>query len=199
MQQVRKRQLMDAAIDTLRRHGWQDTTVARISESAGMSPAIIHHYFKGKDDLLAAAMRKILIEFRAEVNTRLERRSSGRDRLVAVIDGCFDASQFRPGIGEAWLAFWAQSPFAPSLDRLRRIYIGRLRSTLLPDLRRSLPPAQAESAALSLGSLIDGLFLRAASGDGRVTPEAARTLTVAHLDRLLASPAEAHGRDDGCR
>ncbi|WP_240476726.1 choline-binding transcriptional repressor BetI [Geminicoccus roseus] len=186
MEPVRRGQLIDAAIETLRRHGWQDTTVVRIAREAGLSPGIIHHYFAGKDDLLAAAMRRILVEFRTEVTRRLGRADSPRDRLQAIIDGCFDPSQFRPEICAAWLAFWAQAPFAPALDRLRRIYLARMRSGLLADLRRLLPPERTEAAALSLGGLIDGLFLRAASGDASVTPQIARALATDTLDRYLA-------------
>lgn len=187
MEPVRRRQLIHAAIATLRRFGWPDTTVVRIGASAGLSPAIIHHYFKSKDDLLAAAMRWILVEFRNEVTGRLKTAEGPRARLQAVIDGCFAPSQFRPEICSAWLAFWAQAPFAPVLDRLRRLYIARLRSTVLADLRRLLPHEQVEAAALALASLIDGLFLRAASGDPRVTPEVARALTTEHLDHRLSA------------
>lgn len=183
---VRRRQLIDAAIVTLRHHGWPDTTVARIGKQAGLSPGIIHHYFKNKDDLLAAAMRRILVEFQAEVLLRLETATGPRARLQAVIDGGFATSQFRPEVGAAWLAFWAQAPFAPSLDRLRRIYVRRLHSTLMADLRHLLPLEQARETALSLASLIDGLFLRAASGEAAVTPKVARALTTDHLDRHLA-------------
>jgi TetR/AcrR family transcriptional repressor of bet genes len=193
MEAVRRRQLIDAAIVTLRRFGWQETTVVRIGTEAGLSPAIIHHYFKSKDDLLAAAMRSILIELRNEVGGRLELAGGPRARLQAVIDGSFAPSQFRPEIRAAWLAFWAQAPFAPVLDRLRRLYIARLRSMLVADLRRLLPQEQVEAAALALASLIDGLFLRAASGDAEVTPDRARLLASEHLDHRLAAaglPAE---------
>jgi len=192
MEPVRKRQLIDAAIETLCRYGWHETTVVRIGQQAGLSPGIIHHYFAGKDDLLAAAMRRILVEFRHEVTGRLAVASGPRDRLQAVIEGCFAPSQFRPEICAAWLAFWAQAPFAPELDRLRRIYINRLRSTVLAELRRLLPEEQALLAVLSLASLIDGLFLRAASGDTRVTPEIARGLATGHLDQLLTGRARVH-------
>jgi TetR/AcrR family transcriptional repressor of bet genes len=189
MEPLRRRQLIDAAIATLRRYGWPDTTVVRIGAEAGLSPAIIHHYFKSKDDLLAAAMRWILVELRTEVVGRLKRANSPRARLQAVIDGSFAPSQFRPEIRAAWLAFWAQAPFAPVLDRLRRLYIARLRSTLIADLRRLLPGGQVEDAALALASMIDGLFLRAASGDPMVTPEAACALATEHLDHRLACAA----------
>ncbi|WP_222184532.1 choline-binding transcriptional repressor BetI [Geminicoccus harenae] len=191
MEPVRKRQLIDAAIETLCRYGWHETTVVRIGQQAGLSPGIIHHYFAGKDDLLAAAMRRILVEFRQEVTSRLAAAGDPRGRLRAVIEGCFAPSQFRPEICAAWLAFWAQAPFAPPLDRLRRVYINRLRSTVLADLRRLLPEEQALLAVLSLASLIDGLFLRAASGDTRVTPEIALQLAFGHLDQFLAGRGEA--------
>lgn len=186
MEPVRRLQLIDAAIKTLRQFGWPDTTVVRIGAQAGLSPGIIHHYFRSKDDLLAAAMRWILVEFRLEVTGRLRRANGPRARLQAVIDGCFAPSQFRPEVYSAWLAFWAQAPFAPVLDRLRCLYVARLRSTILFDLRRLLPDERVDGAALALASQIDGLFLRAASGDPRVTPEQARAITTEQLDLWLS-------------
>jgi TetR/AcrR family transcriptional repressor of bet genes len=186
MEPVRRRQLIDAAIATLRQHGWHDTTVVRIGREAGMSPGIIHHYFEGKDDLLAAAMRQILVEFRTEVNGRLARAQGPRARLQAIVDGSFAESQFRAEICAAWLAFWAQAPFAPPLGRLRRLYLSRLRSTLTADLRRLVPRGRVEAAAMSIGSLIDGLFLRAASGDASVRPDLARQLVSDLIDHYIA-------------
>jgi TetR/AcrR family transcriptional repressor of bet genes len=186
MEPVRRRQLIDAAIATLRQHGWHDTTVVRIGREAGLSPGIIHHYFESKDHLLAAAMRRILVEFREEVSGRLAAAHGPRARLQAVVDGCFATSQFRPETCAAWLAFWAQAPFAPPLGRLRELYLARLRSNLVADLRRLLPDSRVDAAAMSVGSLIDGLFLRAASGDASVTPDLARELVTDLVDQLVA-------------
>ena len=187
MQALRKRQLIDAAIATLRQHGLPETTVIRIGQAAGLSPGIIHHYFSGKDDLLAAAMRQILVEFRQEVSVRLATAQTPRARLQAVIDGSFAPSQFRPEVCVAWLAFWAQAPFAKPLGRLRRVYVARLSSTLTHDLRLLLPEDEVREAALGMAALIDGLFLRAASGEPQLTPDAACRIATAHLDRQLRS------------
>ena len=126
------------------------------------------------------------MEFRYEVSGRLAAAHGPRARLQAVVDACFAASQFRPESCAAWLAFWAQAPFAPPLGRLRRLYLARLRSTLVADLRSLLPESRVEAAAMSIGSMIDGLFLRAASGDGSVTPDLARELVTDLVDQLVA-------------
>ena len=37
-----------------------EITLATIAAQAGVSPALVNHYFDGKDDLLEAAMRREL-------------------------------------------------------------------------------------------------------------------------------------------
>ena len=185
MQPLRKRQLIAATIGTLREHGYARTTVSRIARNAGMSGGIVHHYFGTKAELLAAAMRALLVELRAEVAARLDGVTEPRHRLEAVIDASLADGQFRADVGPAWLALWAEAPHDADLGRLQRIYVDRLRSALRHDLRRLLPQDQVDAAALRLAALIDGLFLRIAVGADRLPPPAARQLVKDQLAREL--------------
>src|SRR5260370_18346493 len=110
---VRRQQLIDATSVSIGRYGLADTTVQRISRVAGVSSGIIHHYFGGKDELLEATMRRLLQRLRADVATALGAAPTLEDRIIAIIDSNFAASQFHRGVIAAWLAFLAPAPHLP--------------------------------------------------------------------------------------
>lgn len=84
MQPVRRRQLIDATIETIHRHGFADTTIARIANAAGMSSGIISHYFGGKNALLEATMRFLMQELRKDYLSRLAKAKTPHERLEEI-------------------------------------------------------------------------------------------------------------------
>jgi len=187
MQDVRRQQLIEATFATVQRHGLADTTMQRIAREAGLSAGIIHHYFADKDALLAATMRALLAELRRDVVARLAAARTPEARVRAVLAACFAEEQFRPALVAAWLAFWAQSPHAPELARLRRLYDRRTWTNLRAPLGELLPPREAARAATTLAAMIDGFWLRAGAGDGALDRRDALAHVDAYLDRVLAS------------
>ncbi|SMF51856.1 transcriptional regulator, TetR family [Azospirillum oryzae] len=184
MEPIRRRQLIDATISSMGKHGLADTTVQTISRGAGVSPGIIHHYFGGKDELLAATMRSMLQQLRDDATQRLAAADSPRARLEAIVDCNFAPDQFEPRVVAAWLGFWAQAPHNPALSRLQRINARRLHSNLLHALRPLLPPERAERVAVGLAAMIDGLWLRFAL-TGAIDGSAARAVALGYLDSEL--------------
>ena len=102
----RRQALIGAVIGAVEQAGSIEVTMADIAARAGVSPALAHHYFGAKDDLLIAAMRQLLREFRAEVTRRLIASRTPRERVSAVIEAAFDESQFRREAISAWLVFY---------------------------------------------------------------------------------------------
>lgn len=162
MQQIRRRQLIDATVRTIEAHGFAETTIARISQRAGLSSGIIGHYFGGKNALLAATMRALLTELQHQTITRLRRARSPVARIEAILGANFAEEQFTPRVCSAWLSFYAQVPHAPELARLHRIYMARLHSNLRHAFRQLLPAGTAERAAEGMACMIDGIWVRAA-------------------------------------
>ncbi len=190
MQDLRRRQLIDATFATVQRHGLADTTMQRVAREAGLSAGMIHHYFADKNALLAATMRALLAELRADVVARLAATATPEARVRAVLAACFAPAQFRPALVAAWLAFWAQSPHSPELARLRRLYDRRTRSNLLAALAALLPRAEAEAAATTLAALIDGFWLKAGAADEGFDRRHALAHVEAYLDLRLAARAD---------
>jgi len=187
MTEVRRRQLIEATFATVERHGLADTTMQRVAREAGLSTAIIHHYFADKDALLAATMRSLLAELKGDVVARLAAAPDARERVRAVLAACFAPEQFRPALITAWLAFWAHALHAPDLARLRRLYDRRMRANLLSALRELLPPRDAERVATTLAATVDGLWLRAVGGAPAIDAAEALAHLEAYLDLELAS------------
>lgn len=52
MAESRRRELIGAALSEISDRGSLDVTVAQIASRAGVSSALAHHYFGGKEDLI---------------------------------------------------------------------------------------------------------------------------------------------------
>jgi TetR/AcrR family transcriptional repressor of bet genes len=179
----RRAALVDAAIAEIGATGSIDVTVGAIARRAGMSSALAHHYFGSKDRILAAAMRHILRELRAEHLRRLRGAPTPRARLSATITACFAPAGFRPATVAAWLAFYGRAQQGGEERRLLAVYHRRLRANLLFDLRLLTPEAAA--LAETVAALIDGHYLRAGLGAELADPDRITARIEATLDCLL--------------
>ena len=161
MEEIRRRQLIEATIASIHDVGFSDSSVSRIAAKAGVSAGIVHHYFEDKDELLEATLRQLGANLSTSVVRRLRAAKSPMHRLMAVVDGNLGPELFTPEAVSAWLAFWSQVPASPRLARIQRIIIERLHSNLVHGLRPFLPAAEVQAVARDLACLIDGIWLRA--------------------------------------
>ncbi|MEM9787009.1 MAG: transcriptional regulator BetI [Pseudomonadota bacterium] len=159
MEPIRRAALVKATIDEIGAVGNLDVTVSNIAKRAGMSSALAHHYFGGKDQILLAAMRHTLGVYAAEVRLALADAQDHRGRLAAIIRAGFTSSNFKPEVIAAWLNFYVMAQTSEDAHRLLRIYQRRLHSNLMHDLR-PLIGSRAEGAASRIAGLVDGLYLR---------------------------------------
>lgn len=188
MEPVRRKALISAAIDAIHARGMGQVTMGEIARRAGVSPALAHHYFGGKDQLLLATMRHLLTELGEEVQERLAEASTPEARVFAVIRGNFSAGQFRPAVISAWLAFYVQAQTDPEARRLLRIYTRRLESNLLHALRDLTTREKAARIAEEIASLIDGVWIRRSLADGEPDPEGAASLVERVVQDALRRP-----------
>ena len=165
MEPIRRAALVEATIATIGEVGSLDVTVSQIARRAGMSSALAHHYFGGKDQIFLAAMRQILRDYSAEVRKELARTTHHDQRAEAIIranfaDSCFDSSAV-----SAWMTFYGQAQTNVDALRLLTLYQRRLQSNLVHALRGRV--ADPENGAELLAALIDGLYIRV----GLTTPD----------------------------
>jgi TetR/AcrR family transcriptional repressor of bet genes len=162
MEPIRRDALVRATIAEIGDAGSLQVTVSQIARRAGMSSALAHHYFGGKDQIFLAAMRRILSDFATEVRSELA-GAAPDERAQAIIRACFAPSCFSSKAISAWMTFYVMAQTNAEALRLWRIYQRRLRSNLSHALRPLTADSQA--AAGTLVALIDGLYLRSALND----------------------------------
>ena len=196
MAEARRRALIGAALKEISDRGSLDVTVAQIASRAGVSSALAHHYFGGKDDLILATMRHLLAEFGAGVVDAAARpptaRGPGSPRSSAAASA---RSSSTSATISAWLTFyaWALSSraggAAPAHLPASAALEPRPRAAL-PRRRAPRPPASPRGSA----RLIDGVYLREALRGRPTAPEAAIAAIEAYLDRELGRTGS--GADD---
>lgn len=185
MEPIRRAALVQATIEEIGAQGSLDVTVSQIARRAGMSPALAHHYFGGKEQIFLAAMRYILTAYGAEVRGALSMAKGPKERVEAAIRAGFSTSNFRPEVVAAWLNFYVLAQTSPDAARLLSIYYARLRSNLSHGLR-PLVGDRAPDIAGRLGAMIDGLYLRQGLGQGLPSGEGTIGQVLHLLDLELA-------------
>lgn len=174
MPEIRKPQLIKAAIEAIDELGFAGATVSVIGKKAGVSPAIINHYFGGKNGLLEETMKSLIREFFDILNTQLEAKQSYscKEQVIAIANTCFSQSQTSAQAMKAWIGFWASAMHTQNLARLQKVYARRLNSILVVTLRQHFAIEEARHIAATLAALIDGMWLRSClAGDEKHSSE----------------------------
>jgi len=182
MEPIRKAALVNATISEIGRTGSLDVTVSQIAKRAGMSSALAHHYFGGKEAMFLAAMRHVLTLYGAEVRGALAVAQGPQARVQAVVRASFSPANFRREVVGAWLNFYVMAQTMPEAARLLEVYQRRLRSNLRHDLRSLVGP-RAAAVAEALAALIDGVYLRQVLVRGKTD----RAVAVDTVLRVLAT------------
>lgn len=183
MEPIRRDAIVKATIAELGVKKSLDVTVSQIAKRAGMSSALAHHYFGGKDQIFLAAMSRILADFGTEARQQLKAAAPGK-RPHAIIRACFAPSCFTPDVIAAWMTFYVLAQTNSDALRLWQIYQARIRSNLIDALRPLI--ADPVEVAEDMIALIDGLYIRAALS----APQEPQ-LAVNHALRVLATFLEA--------
>jgi len=186
MKPIRREALVKATIAEIGRTGSLDVTVSQIAKRAGMSSALAHHYFGGKEQIFLAAMRHILSIYGAEVRGALSMADSDQARIEAIIRASFSSTNFKQEVVSAWLNFYVLAQSSDQAKRLLRVYQRRIVSNLTYSLR-PLVGERASDLAYGMASLVDGIYLRTGLGANASNPENAVSLVLSWLQSERAS------------
>lgn len=158
--------LIDAAIESVYQHGYNETTIAKISDLADMAVGAVHYHFSGKEELLEHAMRKLLTVMHLKVVERCAQADSPRAKLWAVIQSVLGDEQAEEKTRTVWLAFWMQAEHDDKLRRIRDIYNHRLIANVRAYWRRVLKEigasdigARVHSGAMMLIAQMHGVWI----------------------------------------
>lgn len=185
---LRRRQLIEATIDSLADVGFAACTLIDIARRAGVSPGLVAHYFGDKDGLLEATLRHMANRLGRLASDRLAVARTPRERIQAVIDANLAPEEFDRRTSSVWLAFWGQVLHSARFKRVQNVYQRRMLSNLRHALKQTVPPREAAEIAVAIAALIDGLWLRETlAAQGTIEGAGARAIATAFVDAQLAA------------
>lgn len=148
-----KSTILAAARGEFASKGYDAASIRGIARVAGVDPALVHHYFHGKEDLFARAL-----ELPEKASVRITDRLDGvpRDQIGAAFIGAFLDIWDPPAARERYNAMVRGAIAVPDVGLPLRQFLQR--AVLLPIVRSTGVP-NAELRAAAAASQIIGLGL----------------------------------------
>ncbi len=195
----RRRTLILATIECLKRDGHEGLSVRNISAAAGVSVGLINHHFPNKDELVAAAYRYFNNELIAGMLAAVAGAAdSPRERLRAFLTASFSPPNLDADVLAVWVVFWGLYRHSRLIQRVHqetyedyvRLVRGML-AELMKEARGNEPRGKARAAgadlrlaAIGLTALVDGLWLEWCLEPGTFRPAEAIALCEAWVVSL---------------
>ncbi len=163
--EVRRRQLIMAAIDSISKRGFSDTTLRHVTEKAQLSLGVVNYHFESKEALYDATLG-FLAQEHYDLWTQYYAAAKPKpaDRLAAIISADFDKKICTHKRLTVWFAFWGQAKYRPNYlkihnknDNERYGLITELCGELIADGGYS--NLEKERAARTIEALSDGAWL----------------------------------------
>lgn len=105
----RRRQLIEATLRSVVRHGLARSTLATVAREAGLSQGVAVFYFQTKQGLFDAALRHAYRRYEANWMAALETAGPRpADRLLALLDADFRPEVCSRDALAVWFAFWGE-------------------------------------------------------------------------------------------
>lgn len=167
--EARREQVLSAAEECFRCHGFHNTSMAQISKSAQMSPGHIYHYFENKEDIIRAIVQMDLEDTLAIIR---ESESQGGDLLEAMLSSVDEGVRKMSDPDKAALTLEVISEAAhnPRVAEMVRQMDKRLRWEIRKMLLRgrearglTAADADLEAKVEVMSAIFDGLAMRAVS------------------------------------
>ena len=161
----RRGQIIDATFRSIVRNGLSGTTLASVSNEAGLSQGVAVFYFRNKPSLLAAALRRQYEIYQAHWQKAIAAAGTDpADQIVALVRADFSPEVCNAETLIVWHAFWGEANARPlygeiadSFEAERALAMRNACAALLQAEGR--PVGAAEDIAAGMDAMTDGLWL----------------------------------------
>jgi TetR/AcrR family transcriptional repressor of bet genes len=162
--EVRRRQLIDAAMRSIAKYGYAGTTIETICDEAKVSRGLINHHFGSKEELIRQSYKALRDEWMAQTHgSLLANYDEPEDKLKAMIRVSFGPTMFKTEYLGIWAGFWSAIGKSPALRKLNRELFEKDREAY-QEIFEAIATKRGKKvdsrrAALSVIALIDGFWL----------------------------------------
>ncbi|MCX7041491.1 MAG: transcriptional regulator BetI [Gammaproteobacteria bacterium] len=162
--EVRRRQLIDAAMRSIAKYGYAGTTIETICDEAKVSRGLINHHFGSKEELIRQSYKALRDEWMAQTHgSLLANYDEPEDKLKAMIRVSFGPTMFKTEYLGIWAGFWSAIGKSPALRKLNRELFEKDREAYQEIFEaiayKRGKKVDSRRAALSVIALIDGFWL----------------------------------------
>lgn len=163
--EVRRLQLIMAAIDSIAKRGFSDTTLKHVTEKANLSHGVVNYHFDSKEALYDATLGHLAQEHYDLWTQHYDMAEpTAAHRLAAILSADFDKKICTHKRLAVWFAFWGQAKYRPNYlkihnkaDNERYSRIVALCAELIRE--GDYADLEVERTARTIESLSDGSWL----------------------------------------
>ena len=162
--EIRRNQILDAATTVFVRQGFQHARMDDIVEESGLSKGTLYWYFKSKEDIINAILRRLFTGELANLESLLEAEGTVSERLVLLTSDRVNGMKHMSSLVPIIFEFYAVAVHQQWVQQFIGEYFQQFRK-LLEDLiqqgidRGEFRPVNATEAAISLASMYEGLTI----------------------------------------
>ena len=161
----RRATIVRATIRCLARDGYARLTMKRVAAEAGMSPGILHYYFRDKRAILGRAAATVMADLDRRVALETRGVRDARGQLRALLRACLKAATESRDFWTVFIELWGEALHDRELARLNRRTYARARRLLADTVTRGVAAgafrrAAPDEAAAVILALVDGLSLQ---------------------------------------
>jgi TetR/AcrR family fatty acid metabolism transcriptional regulator len=190
IEQARRLQILDAALELFATKGYNETSLSDISGTLNISKGVISYHFDGKAELGAEAVRHMLRHYGEFVRKRLAGKTSLREKLLELPVACIDFVSENPSSYAVYLD--TVGSFGTSADRQKFMaWADAGMRALICDLlteaqdRKEIPRFAVQPVADVLQAAVDGLTQQASVAPKEVDLESSKRLLQTILAAIL--------------
>ncbi len=183
----RRRQLIEATIDSIAEFGLSGTTMASVTSRAHLSIGTVNFHFKSKDILFTETLLYLAYEHQEKWMKHLaDVHATPADKLLSLVDAHFHVDICNRRKLTVWFAFFGEARYRAQycdkiagIDNKRRVTT----ETLLAEIIREGGYGATDPAVISknLEGLYDGLWLNMLMYPDRYTPKGGREQIYGYL------------------
>jgi AcrR family transcriptional regulator len=188
LERTARERILDAACELIADEGIDEVRIARVAMRAGISTALVHHYFSTRDELLAEALLhsfELAGDERFGAPARSPATTAGQ-RLGQLIEECLPLPGGQEREWILWVELWLRAVRDPELRPVAARLYERYREWVAEAVAAGIESGEFEPVdpgelADQAMALFDGFGIRALLGDpqmpiGRMREQATRLL-----------------------
>jgi AcrR family transcriptional regulator len=165
IEEARRKQIIDAALQTIAEQGYTQTSFAEIAKGLGITKGLIAYHFNGKHDLITSAIHTILNRQGAYIKSHVDGKEIASEKLQAYIGSSFEYIEQNRSHFVALVDLWGSFTSAEEKEAFSRAAYDPCRAHLKKILavgknQHEFAKLNDQTMATVIQGAIDGVMLQ---------------------------------------